>query len=133
MNAAEYRTMREACGLSQSDAATFHDVALRTISHWESGRNNVPAGAAAELMGLNARLEQGVQNTLTTVSELTAEHGAPAVVALTRYRSAEDYAGCRAAAEGLPWPCHNALIGRVMVALDRIGLRAEVSWAPPPF
>ena len=39
MTAAEYRTMREACGLLQQAAAEFHDVALRTIGHWGTGRN----------------------------------------------------------------------------------------------
>jgi len=128
MTAAEYRTLREACGLSQRDAAVFHDVSLRTIGHWETGRNNVPAGAAEEMRGLNDAIERGVENMLTLVDELAGQHGAPDAVALTRYRTAGDYAGSRPDREGLPYPCHNALIGRAMLALRRLGRNAVVSW-----
>jgi len=130
MTSAEYRTLREACGLSQQDAAIFHDVALRTIGHWETGRNNVPPGAAAELLGLNATIEAGVTNILTLVSDLAGTHGAPDAIRLTRYRSPEDYAGSRADNEGLPWPCHNAMLARALTALTRQGHKADIQWAP---
>ncbi len=132
MTSAEYRTLREACGLSQQEAATFHDVALRTISHWETGRNNIPAGAAQELLDLNALIERGVQNVMTLVAEIAAEHGPADEVALTRYRSLVDYAGSRADREGLPWPCHNAMIGRVVVRMTRERLPFVVAWSAAP-
>jgi transcriptional regulator with XRE-family HTH domain len=128
LTSAEYRTLREACGLSQQAAATFHNVSLRTINHWEEGRNNIPDGAARELLGLNATIERGVENALTLVGELAGQHGEPDVIALTRYRTAADYANSRAASEGLPWPCHNALTARTMTALERIGARVTISW-----
>ena len=130
MTPAEYRTLREACGLSQQQAALFHNVSLRTIGHWEEGRNKIPPGCEEELYGLDALIQRGVENILTLVAELAEQHGQPTVVALTRYRTAQDYLGSRADREGLPWPCHGAMIGRAMGALNRSGRRAEVTWAP---
>lgn len=129
MTSAEYRTLREACGLSQQDAVVFHGVSPRTIQHWETGRNNVPAGAAQELRDLNALIERGVQNWLALASEVVAKHGALDGIRLFRYRTAEDYAGSKPDLEGLPWPCHNALIGRVLAAMRRDGRAVEVAWA----
>lgn len=131
MTAAEFRTLREACGLSQQEAATFHGVSLRTIAHWETGRNNIPPGAAQELLDLNAMIERGVQNVMTLVGEIAAKHGAADEIALTRYRSLDDYAGSRADREGLPWPCHNAMIGRVMVRMTRDRIPFVIAWADP--
>lgn len=128
MNAPEYRTLREACGLSQQDAAALHDVALRTIGHWETGRNNIPAGAERELRDLDATIERGVTNVLTLTAELSQKHGPVDSVLLTRYRTAADYAGSRPDREGLPYPCHNALLGRAMVALRREGYSSEFVW-----
>ena len=128
MNSAEYRTIREACGLSQQAAAAFHDVAIRTIAHWESGRNSVPAGAAEEIGRLNALIERAVLEAIDLVQDMKCDHGEPDAVALTRYHSEDAYAGSRAAREGLPHACHNALIGRTKVALERIGARVEIAW-----
>jgi len=129
MTSAEYRTLREACGLSVRDAAAFHDVAERTIVHWETGRNGIPDGAGEQLMRLNARIERAVLEVVDLYVDQRDRHGEPDTVALTRFRTAKDYAGSRAALEGLPHACHNALTGRTMVALERIGARVEIAWA----
>jgi transcriptional regulator with XRE-family HTH domain len=125
VNSAEYRTLREACGLSQQAAAAFHGVAVRTITHWETGRNNIPSGAAEEIERLNANIERAVLDTAKT---LKSQHGEPHAVALTRYRTDAGYAGGRAAAEGLPHCCHNALVGRAKIALERLGASVSIVW-----
>jgi hypothetical protein len=128
MTPTEYRTLREACGLSAREAAEFHQVAERTIVHRETGRNGIPDGAAEELRALNATIERGVENALTRVAELAGEHGEPDTVALTRYRTPESYAGSRPAREGLLHSCHNALVARTMLAMQRIGCVVTISW-----
>ena len=128
MNSAEYRTLREACGMTARDAAAFHGVAERTIVHWESARNGIPDGAAEELMRLNARIDRAVLEAVDLYTDLHAKHGETDAVNLFRYRTAEDYARCRAAGEGLAHACHNALIGRMMTALARIGARVVIAW-----
>ena len=133
MNSAEYRTLRESCGLSQPAAAGFHDVAIRTIAHWETGRNSVPAGAAEEIGRLNATLERAVLEAIDLAEDLKRLHGWPDAVALTRYRTEDAFAASRAAREGLAHACHNALLARIQVALERIGYRVTVAWADPAF
>lgn len=128
MNSAEYLTLRKACGLSQRGAAAFHGVAPRTIPHWETARNNIPEGAAEELRHLNATIERAVRETLDLYMEQKAIHGEPDAVTLICYRTPESYADSRAGREGLAHPCHNALIGRMMIALERIGARVTIAW-----
>ena len=107
-------------------------MSLRTISHWESGRNGIPAGAARELLDLNALIEQGVTNALTLADEIAAQHGAPDAIALTRYRTIDDYLGSRPDREGLQFPCHNALLARTMVAFQRAGRAVAINYATGP-
>lgn len=45
------------CGLSQQQAADFLGVALQTVKHWSSGRNNVPSGVWEMLADLYGRIE----------------------------------------------------------------------------
>ncbi|WP_428485949.1 helix-turn-helix domain-containing protein [Rhodopila sp.] len=127
MNAAEYRTLREVCGLSARDAAAFHQVAERTIVHWETGRNGIPPGAADELAQLNARIERAVRASVDLYRE-SAPPDAPDAVALVRYRTARSYADSRAAREGLSHASHNALIARMMTALEQAGARVMIDW-----
>lgn len=129
MTPATYRTLREACGLSQQAAAEFHNVALRTILHWETGRNSVPAGAAAEMALLNGQIERATAEAIKLWSEKSA--GAESVM-LIRYRTPTDYAGSRPEREGLSWACHNALIARSMLALERAGARVVVQYSVTP-
>ena len=91
-------------------------------------RNSVPAGAAEEIGRLNALIERAVLEAIDLVQDMKCDHGEPDAVALTRYHSEDAYAGSRAAREGLPHACHNALIGRTKVALERIGARVEIAW-----
>lgn len=123
MTPAEYQTIREACGLSQQAAASFHNVALRTVQHWEQGRNAVPAGVAEEIRRLDARIERAVLEAVDLATEQK-----PDAVDLIRYRTDESYAGSRADREGLPHGCHNALIGRTRVALERLGMPVRIAW-----
>lgn len=128
MNSAEYRTLREACGLSQRDAREFHGVSDRTQAYWESGDRPIPNGVVEEMQRLNAKLERAVLEAIDLVEDLKARHGAADVIALTRYRTEAGFADSRAAADGLPHGAHNALIGRIKVALERLSARVTVAW-----
>jgi transcriptional regulator with XRE-family HTH domain len=129
MTSAEYKTIREACGLSQQAAAEFHNVALRTVQHWEEGRHGVPPGVAEEIRRLDATIERSVLEAIDLYEDLKAKHQAPDAVGLVRYRTAEIYRGSRADREGLLFGCHAALIGRLRTALERIGAVVTISWA----
>ena len=129
MTAAEYRTIREACGLSQQGAADLHSVRLRTIQHWEAGRNAIPAGASAELRDLDRRLEHAVTEGVRLYHDKRGEFGDPSAVVLVRYRTPAAFAGSRPDAEGLTLDTHSALIGRLRRALEAVGAPVTIAWA----
>ena len=129
MTSAEYKTIREACGLSQQAAASYHNVALRTVQHWEEGRNGIPAGVADEIRRLDAQIERSVIETIELYEDVRTSHGTSDTVALVRHRTSESYSGSRPDREGLLFPCHAALIGRTRIALERIGATVQISWA----
>jgi transcriptional regulator with XRE-family HTH domain len=129
VTSAEYKTIREACGLSQQGAAGYHNVALRTVQHWEEGRNGIPAGMAEAIRRLDALIERGVIETIDLYQDRLAKHETSDPVALVRYRTAESYVGSRPEREGVLYPCHGALIGRTRIALERIGATVCISFA----
>ena len=47
-----YNLLRETCGLSQQEAADFHDARLDSVKSWCSDRRPAPAGVIAELQEL---------------------------------------------------------------------------------
>ncbi len=127
MTAALYRTLRKICGLTQHEAADFHQVKLRTIQHWESGRSNPPPGAMAELERLNAKIERAVAGNVQLYHNLN-DGELPKTVDLYCYRTAEGYAASRAGKEGLPWGANSELIGRTLLALRSHGVEVNVEY-----
>ena len=130
MSPAEFKTLREACGLSQQAAAAFLAVHLNTVQQWESGRSRVAAGAGEDMQRLDAQMERAVLEMIDTWREKAAEFGEPAMISLARWRGAEAYAGTHHAAGGLPYGAHCALIGRAATALRRLGAPVEISYVP---
>lgn len=131
MTAAEFRTLREACGLSQQAAANFFipRVHLTSVQGWESGRSRVPAGVADDLRRLDALLERAVLEMLDAWRDLAARHGEPDAVALLRWRTPAAYAATHHAAEGLPHGTHGALVTRAATALRRAGATVQIGYA----
>lgn len=128
MTPAEYRTLREACGLSKQDAATFHNVAPRTIEHWEAGKNPVPDGVAEELRLLDLNINAAVQHKLDRLPAFSSE-AKPFM--LKRHRTAEEYVGSRHHRLGLPFACDGVVAARAAYLLERKGARYMISWSDP--
>lgn len=59
------KTLYAAClsrlGLSQSEAATLHNVSFDTVKSWASGRNRLPPGIWDELRAAEARIADGAE------------------------------------------------------------------------
>lgn len=135
MTGAEYKTLRQALGLSAAEAASFHGLASdRTIRYWESGQVEVPAGAAAELRELDHRLDRAVAETVALYRHQKTELGGnpPSRVELYRYRQAQLYARSRAGREGLPIGVHAVLIDRTRRALEAEGAAVAIVYADRP-
>lgn len=108
-----YALLRERCGLSIREAASFHDVPNDTVVSWSSGRRNAPAGVIAELRELHATIE------------LAAAHGVAEIQSLIRDRAPESIEIGLATddheAQQLGFPCvgaHAAALGRIAALID---------------
>jgi DNA-binding transcriptional regulator YiaG len=133
MNAAEYRTLREACGLTLAECATLHGVAVRTVQSWEvpperEGGRNVPAKAADELISLHAMIGM-------TVEQILLEHGlSPGrkpkrPIRLLRFQTAKAFQQHGASLTGLCFGAYCAAIARIMsMGLDK-GWNVAVDWS----
>jgi len=146
MTGAELQTLREACNLSREELASLAGVQARTVKHWENGRAGVPGDVAALVLGLDAMIlktatQAGdaikqLQNaarpiTLRRVGEedsIFYPAGAPADLVLLRYHSAEDLDRYRADMAGLPASVHAAIVGRVRLLAQALGVPARVVW-----
>lgn len=49
-----FRELRHSCLLSRQRAADYLGVSVRTIRHWDAGRNRVPWSAVRLLRGIGA-------------------------------------------------------------------------------
>lgn len=139
MNGAEFKTLREACGLSVPDMAklavspkTGEPVGERTVRYWESGSFNVPVDVAQMLTNLDAMLNHAAEQALEVWRDAVKKHGhGPDMVYLVRYRENEDLWKYRTDMKGLPATCHSALINRVRLALWSVGCATKIVWMEP--
>lgn len=70
-----YDLLRQRCGLSQADAASFHDTRIDTIKSWCSDRRTAPVGALDELRDLYADINEA-GNELADVIKLMPQRDA---------------------------------------------------------
>lgn len=108
-----YALLLRLSGLSQREAATFHDVALDSVKSWCSNRRPTPPGAIEELRDLIAKQERAARVALAKYRELTADHGRPETVSLSI--PAGD------------WPAESA--GQMALARVAAAIRSEVDLA----
>ena len=104
-----YNLLRTFAGLSQSEAARFHDVRPDTVKSWCTGRNSAPLGAVAELRALIAMQDRAASEALAQIAASgpvdRIEIGYPT----------DDHE-----AEALGWPCvgaWQAMAARVLVSV----------------
>lgn len=124
LTGAEYRTLREDCGLSILEAAEFHDVREGTIKAWEKA--SPPSGAAGELLGLRARIEASARKALDVYLAALAKRPEIGGVDLYRYEG-WSYPDSAPAAEGLPHGAHNRLVSKTadLLAANQVSVTIE--------
>lgn len=130
LTGAEYRTLREDCGLSIAEAADFHGVREGAIKAWE--RKGPPSGAAGELATLRARIESAAAAALEQARRIVTERADMGGVDLYRYE-AWAYPHSQPATEGLPHGAHNRLIARTadLLAVDGISVAIRYGAVEP--
>lgn len=128
MNAAELKTLREACGLSQEWLAQRAGVNQRTVRYWESGKSPVPDDVAQVIAGIDETLETAAEQARTQARRMSLSHGKPEAVTLFRYSSDAELWEHRRDMQGLPATCHAALLARARRLLIADGQAVEIHW-----
>ena len=128
LTGAEYRTLREECGLSISESAEFHNVREGTIKKWE--KDAPPGGATAELIGLRMQIETAARKALDVYMNALSQNSAIEGVDLYRYETWA-YPKSAPASEGLPHGAHNTLISKTadLLAANQVSVTIEY-WSP---
>jgi hypothetical protein len=109
-----YKLLMQRCGLSQAEAAEFHEVGLDTVKSWCAGRNPAPAAVLAELR----QLHLAISLAATRLAEK----------ALKRLRGGTVELGIiddDRAALGLGFPCvgaHEAALGLALALLGDVAV-----------
>jgi len=129
MNAAEFLTLRKACGLSGVDAAKYLNALSSQITCWEKGREKVRLDAADRLRELH-RLVLYVSDRLIEHHKQLFPMGWDMVV--YRYKTAEQYAGSSMAQNGAPFCVQDGVIGRAVSTLIADGVPVSVEFYPEP-
>lgn len=121
MTAAEFRCLRESCGLTAAAVAgnTPHPVQVRTVQRWESGDLRVPSAVAEWLLHLDHELAIHAAR----LARRMAEERRPPV--LIRARHKEDLVFWPALAPLGP-TAQGALIDRARRAAAELGVRARI-------
>jgi DNA-binding XRE family transcriptional regulator len=129
MTNAEFKTLREACGLSQRVAAQLLGNNERTVRYWEDGTSAVPNDAAELVTTIDATLSNAAREALQLAQSLRAKHDAPEAITLFRYSSDAELWAARVDMQGLPTTCHAALLYRARALLIDDGFTVEIHWA----
>lgn len=106
-----YNILRLRCGLSQPEAADYHNVRLDTVKSWCSGRNRPSANILSELRALHVKIMRAAHEALTMLA------AAPPDAEIELGYAADDHE-----ARSLGWPCvgaQAAMLGEVLARLDR--------------
>ena len=122
MTSAEFKTFREAYGLTAAGAGALFCVALRTVQHWEAGAGPIPDDAARALRNCIERIDGLVGRAVDRALVRTSNQP----LRLIRYPT--DAALWRAlpAWRNLPVACHTYALARIHGALRQQGIVASI-------
>ncbi len=124
MNSAEFKTMREAVGLTTGPLAKMAKVDQRTVRYWESGRTKPPEQACKILLDLDAMLNRTKAEAVMLYSEKK-----PDTVLLLRYRTDKELHKANPDFKGLPVTVHAALLHRLTHHFMSLGVPVSIEYA----
>ena len=73
----EFKQAIKAVGFSNTEAATYLNVSVRTLEAWVQDRRTAPLGVWAELQALYNRMDFVSDQAVDQINKLIAEHGEP--------------------------------------------------------
>lgn len=127
MTPAEFRTLREALGLSPAQVAGMTGYALRTVQSFDEGTRRIPAAVEVRLLEIEAAVEKVVAGAVQAVKETAEEQGGlPESVCLVRYKTDDDMHRYRPDMAGLPASLHAAMLASLRRELFKMGIVSRI-------
>ena len=127
MNAAEFKTLREAVGLSISTLVKVIDVDERTLRKWESGKKKLPQGVIDSLVDIDRLLTDTAYKLFTELQQAVKEHEQEAVI-LQRFIEEEDLLNEYPEFEGLPMTSYGVVLFRVRQKFIDLGIPVSIDY-----
>jgi transcriptional regulator with XRE-family HTH domain len=129
MTGAEFKTIREACGLSVQDFAKILDVEQRSVRYWEAGKQSPRTSDVVEaLLSIDRQLSATAEAVLQLVKSASEK---PAEIVLLRYREDGDLWAAMPEWKPLPTTCHAAGIARSRAALADLHVSTRIVYFEP--
>ncbi len=123
MSAAEFKTLREAVGLSISTLVKVIDVDERSIRKWESGKKKVPQDVFEKVVAIDQLI------TDTANVEIEKFKAAPTdSVVLFRFIDEDDLHAQHPEFEGLPIMSYGAMIYRLRQKYLDLGVLVTIEY-----
>lgn len=108
MHPAEFKTLREAVGLSISTLVKVIDVDERSIRKWESGKKKLPEDVIKAVVGIDQLLTDTANIAFDEFQKNPQDK-----VTLHRYIEEEDYLNAHPEFEGLPITTYGVALFRL--------------------
>lgn len=123
VHAAEFKTLREALGLSISTLVKVIDVDERTIRKWESGKKKLPQGVIDSLVDVDTLVNKTVEALFETFKQ-SAENS----VVLYRFIEEEDLLTTYPEFEGLPMMTYGVVLQRLKLKLNALDVSVSIEY-----
>lgn len=128
MHPAEFKTLREAVGLSISTLVKVIDVDERTLRKWESGKKKLPQGVIDSLLGIDDLLNTTADQIFKIEKEALDKRGDNSVV-LKRYIEEEDLLTAFPEFEGLPMTSFAVVLFRIRQKFIDLGASVSIIYS----
>lgn len=123
MHSAEFKTLREAVGLSISTLVKVIDVDERSIRKWESGKKKLPADVIEAVVAIDQLLTDTANNAFNEFKKAPQDS-----VVLHRYIEEEDYLTAHPEFEGLPIASYGVSLFRLRQKFIDAGIPVSIEY-----
>lgn len=123
MHPAEFKTLREALGLSISTLVKVIDVDERTLRKWESGKKKLPQGVIDSLVAVDTLVDTTAQQLFSRLQTNAQDR-----VVLHRFIDEEDLLTAHPEFEGLPMSTYGVVLSRVKQRFSDLGMPVSIEY-----
>lgn len=123
MHCAEFKTLREAVGLSISTLVKVIDVDERSIRKWESGKKKLPQDVVDAVLAIDQLINDTANQAFAEFQASPQES-----VVLKRYIEEEDFLNAHPEFEGLPITTYGVSLFRLRQKFIDAGIAVSIEY-----